>query len=264
MEDDEEMEDPLSIGGGTQQTCDACRTVMDQLLQEWHTFDNDAFLEAIDQAAHKNEYVPVVPEDEKERQAFEKRVVARFMKRCKNVDIWIQYKPHIRKACVDIVNKSGSEIAHILVDKNAEDAIGSFDLDLTRVVCMGLNQLCNIKYLNLDARSVNSQCENCINVARLLDFQTRRASKKYIQRGFFFNSLLENICEKIPFYYSPSLIGTLCEELVDDYDEEIVTVLQQVADNELTQAEESICVHFQKQQNIRSMSLDEMNDYEDL
>lgn len=63
MEDDEEMEDPLSIGGGTQQTCDACRTVMDQLLQEWHTFDNDAFLEAIDQAAHKNEYVPVVPED---------------------------------------------------------------------------------------------------------------------------------------------------------------------------------------------------------
>lgn len=66
MEDDEEMEDPLSIGGGTQQTCDACRTVMDQLLQEWHTFDNDAFLEAIDQAAHKNEYVPVVPEDEVE------------------------------------------------------------------------------------------------------------------------------------------------------------------------------------------------------
>lgn len=64
MEDDEEMEDPLSIGGGTQQTCDACRTVMDQLLQEWHTFDNDAFLEAIDEAAHKNEYVPVVPEDE--------------------------------------------------------------------------------------------------------------------------------------------------------------------------------------------------------
>ena len=67
---------------------------------------------------------------------------------------------------------------------------------------MGLNQLCNIKYLKLDARSVNSQCENCINVARLLDFQTRRASEKYIQRGFFFNSLLENICEKIPFYYS--------------------------------------------------------------
>ncbi len=80
----------------------------------------------------------------------------------------------------------------------------------------------------------------------------------------------------------------MCEELVDDYDEEIVTVLQQVADNELTQAEESICVRishlcskkeynrvknydyrdslgdFQKQQNIRSMSLDEMNDYEDL
>ena len=79
----------------------------------------------------------------------------------------------------------------------------------------------------------------------------------------------------------------MCEELVDDYDEEIVTVLQQVADNELTQAEESICVRishlcskkeynrvknydyrdslgdFQKQQNIRSMSLDEMNDYED-
>ncbi len=113
MEDDEEMEDPLSIGGGTQQTCDACRTVMDQLLQEWHTFDNDAFLEAIDQAAHKNEYVPVVPEDEVElstkdelierttgfRKAGRRQVcmrvmayIYRFMKRCKNVDIWIQYR----------------------------------------------------------------------------------------------------------------------------------------------------------------------------
>ena len=61
---DDEMDDPMSIGGGTQQTCDACRTVMDQLLQEWHTLDNDAFLEAIDEAAHKKEYVPVVPEDE--------------------------------------------------------------------------------------------------------------------------------------------------------------------------------------------------------
>ena len=37
---------------------------MDQLLQEWHSLDNDAFLEAIDEASHKNEYVPVVPEDE--------------------------------------------------------------------------------------------------------------------------------------------------------------------------------------------------------
>lgn len=113
MEDDEEMEDPLSIGGGTQQTCDACRTVMDQLLQEWHTFDNDAFLEAIDQAAQKNEYVPVVPEDEVElstknesierttgfRKASRRQVcmhvmthIYRFMKRCKNVDIWIQYR----------------------------------------------------------------------------------------------------------------------------------------------------------------------------
>lgn len=86
----------------------------------------------------------------------------------------------------------------------------------------------------------------------------------------------------------PSQIGTLCEELIGDYDEEIVTVLQQLADNELTQAEESICVHishlcskkeyarvkdynyrnalgdFQKQQNIQSMSMDEMNEYEDL
>ena len=61
---DDDIEDPLSIGGGTQQTCDACRTVMDQLLQEWHSLDNDAFLEAIDEASHKNEYVPVVPEDE--------------------------------------------------------------------------------------------------------------------------------------------------------------------------------------------------------
>lgn len=57
-------EDPLSVGGGTQQTCDACRTVMEQLLQEWHTIDNDSFLEAIEEASHKKEYVPVVPEEE--------------------------------------------------------------------------------------------------------------------------------------------------------------------------------------------------------
>ena len=112
IDDDEEIEDPLSIGGGTQQTCDACRTVMDQLLQEWHTFDNDAFLEAIDEAAHRNEYVPVVPEDEvafryniesiertkgireeSHRQVGTNSIIVilRFMKRCKNVDIWIQY-----------------------------------------------------------------------------------------------------------------------------------------------------------------------------
>lgn len=53
------------------------------------------------------------------------------MKRCKNVDIWIQleifdislitrYKPHIRKACEEIVRTSGKDIAHILVDKNKE------------------------------------------------------------------------------------------------------------------------------------------------
>ena len=60
----EDEEDPLSIGGGTQQTCDACRTVMDQLLQEWHTIDNDAFLEAINEAGQRKEYVPVVPEQE--------------------------------------------------------------------------------------------------------------------------------------------------------------------------------------------------------
>ena len=67
---------------------------------------------------------------------------------------------------------------------------------------MGLNRLCNIKYLNLDARSVNSKCEDCVNVARLLELQTRRASKKFIARGYFFNDLLESVCEKIPFYYS--------------------------------------------------------------
>ena len=50
-EDDVE-EDPLSVGGGTQQTCDACRTVMEQLL------------EAIEEASHKKEYVPVIPEEE--------------------------------------------------------------------------------------------------------------------------------------------------------------------------------------------------------
>ena len=58
---------------------------------------------------------------------------------------------------------------------------------------MGLNRLCNIKYLNLDARSVNSKCEDCVNVARLLELQTRRASKKFIARGYFFNDLLEKL-----------------------------------------------------------------------
>ena len=63
-EEDYPEEDLMSVGGGTQQTCDGCRTVMDQLLQEWHTIDNDSFLEAIDEASHINEYVPVIPEDE--------------------------------------------------------------------------------------------------------------------------------------------------------------------------------------------------------
>lgn len=67
---------------------------------------------------------------------------------------------------------------------------------------MGLNRLCTIRYLNLDARSVNSRCENCVNIARLLEFQTRRASRKYIARGMFFDEMLESTCERIPFYYS--------------------------------------------------------------
>lgn len=67
---------------------------------------------------------------------------------------------------------------------------------------MGLNRLCTIRYLNLDARSVNSRCENCVNIARLFEFQTRRASRKYIARGMFFDSMLESTCERIPFYYS--------------------------------------------------------------
>ncbi|OAO13149.1 hypothetical protein AV274_5153 [Blastocystis sp. ATCC 50177/Nand II] len=162
--DENDMEeDPLSIGGGTQQTCDACRTVMEQLLQEWHTIDNDSFLEAIEEASHKKEYVPVVPEEESKRKEFESMVISRFMKRCNTIDIWIQYKPHIRKACEDIVKKSGSDIAHILVEKNKEVDTDIMNY-LTRVVCMGLNRLCNIKYLNLDARSVNSKCEDCVNV----------------------------------------------------------------------------------------------------
>ena len=88
-----------------------------------------------------------------------------------------RYKPHIRKACEDIVKKSGSDIAHILVEKNKE-----VDTDIMN--------------------SVNSKCEDCVNVARLLELQTRRASKKFIARGYFFNDLLESVCEKIPFYYS--------------------------------------------------------------
>ena len=63
-DEEDDYEDPLSVGGGTQQTCDACRTVMDQLLQEWHTIDNTSFLEAIEEASHKKEYVPVIPEEE--------------------------------------------------------------------------------------------------------------------------------------------------------------------------------------------------------
>lgn len=60
--DDEE--DILKLGGGTQQTCDGCRTVMEHLLREWRRIDNEHYLKAIDQAASKGEYVPVVPEDE--------------------------------------------------------------------------------------------------------------------------------------------------------------------------------------------------------
>ena len=118
---------------------------------------------------------------------------------------------------------------------------------------MGLNQLCNIKYLNLDARSVNSKCENCVNIARLLEFQTRRASRKFIARGFYFDNLLESVCETIPFYYSriasertwevdPSEIGILCEELVSDYDSSIINMLKSVADGSSKKVEEELCV----------------------
>lgn len=31
-----------------------------------------------------------------------------------------RFKPHVRKACLEIVKSSGSEIANILVEKNAE------------------------------------------------------------------------------------------------------------------------------------------------
>ena len=72
--------------------------------------------------------------------------------------------------------------------------------------------------------------------------------------------------------------------MVDEYDDEITSVLMQRADNELSQAEESICVgithicskkeyrrvqnynyrnalgDFQKQQNIQSMSMDEYDE----
>lgn len=71
---------------------------------------------------------------------------------------------------------------------------------------------------------------------------------------------------------------------MDEYDDEITSVLMQRADNELSQAEESICVgithicskkeyrrvqnynyrnalgDFQKQQNIQSMSMDEYDE----
>lgn len=118
---------------------------------------------------------------------------------------------------------------------------------------MGLNRLCTIRYLNLDARSVNSRCENCVNIARLFEFQTRRASRKYIARGMFFDSMLESTCERIPFYYSrmhvdsasqldPSEIGTLCEELVSDYDDQIIGVLQKFADGSKENVEQSLCV----------------------
>ena len=72
--------------------------------------------------------------------------------------------------------------------------------------------------------------------------------------------------------------------MVEEYDDEITSVLMQRADNELSQAEESICVgiahicskkeyrrvqnynyrnalgDFQKQQNIQSMSMDEYDE----
>ncbi len=44
-------------------------------------------------------------------------------------------------------------------------------LDLTRVVCMGYAQLCNIKYLNIDTTNVKGKCGYCINIARLLEYR---------------------------------------------------------------------------------------------
>ena len=43
-----------------------------------------------------------------------------FGRATKEILFLFSYKPSIRKACEEIVKTSGTEIAHILVDKNSE------------------------------------------------------------------------------------------------------------------------------------------------
>lgn len=46
----------------------------------------------------------------------------------------------------------------------------------------------------------------------------------------------------IEFIIDPSEIGSLCEELVSDYDSSIVKMLQRVADGSSQTVEEELCV----------------------
>ena len=54
--------------------------------------------------------------------------------------------------------------------------------------------------------------------------------------------LLFALLHRIRFILDPSKIGTLCEELVSDYDDQIIGVLQKFADGSKENVEKSLCV----------------------
>lgn len=61
--EEEDENDIMKLGGGTQQTCDGCRTVMEVLLQLWRQIDIESYKEAESKALEIGEYVPVYPSD---------------------------------------------------------------------------------------------------------------------------------------------------------------------------------------------------------
>ncbi|KAK8805613.1 hypothetical protein WA158_002269 [Blastocystis sp. Blastoise] len=238
-----DTDDVMNLGGGTQQTCDACRTVMENLLAVWRQFDIEQYKYAEQKSIETGVYTPMYPDDKEEKEAIKKRVIKRFVDSCSDATTYVQYKSYVRKTCESITKEHSSQIADIIVDKNSQLDTEIVNY-LTRVVCMGFANLCKINYLNIDTTHVKGKCGNCLNVVRLLEYRTRRASVKYINRGLFFDNLMETFCEDIPTFYShPSQIGSKCEELLNDYDEEIPRLLKQyVSDPKSIDLQSTICI----------------------
>lgn len=174
------------------------------------------------------------------------------------------YKPSIRKACEEIVKTSGTEIAHILVDKNSE-----VDTDIMNCLTPYLlfshfirSHACCVHGTESPLYHSLSQSGRSLRQFSLRKLRQHRSSlripnspclaqvhrSRHVLRrdaGIHLRAhsvLLFAFLHRIQFILDPSKIGTLCEELVSDYDDQIIDVLQKFADGSKENVEKSLCV----------------------